>query len=170
MVTSNSARPGKRPGILELSFSLWRLIAAFGWIAAVVTVLGFFGSLWRIFDLFSHFRVQLLAGLVLVSALLLVRRELKSSIVLAIFAGVNLSTIVPLYVGQVPIAAADSFSHRALLANVSTRSGKPELLVQVIQQFKPDITRSLSISPTWPETCGAGTGRRSDRGATAPAE
>ena len=74
MVTSNSARPGKRPGILELSFSLWRLIAAFGWIAAVVTVLGFFGSLWRIFDLFSHFRLQLLAGLVLVSALLLVRR------------------------------------------------------------------------------------------------
>jgi hypothetical protein len=109
------------------------------------TVKWVFGSLWWIFDLFSHFRVQLLAGLVLVSALLLVRRELKSSIVLAIFAGVNLSTIVPLYVGQVPIPAADSFSHWALLANVSTRSGKPELLVQVIQQFKPD-TRSLSIS------------------------
>jgi hypothetical protein len=63
MATSNPARPG----ILELSVSLWRLIAAFGGIAVVVTVLGFFGSLWWIFDLFSHFRVQLLAGLVLVS-------------------------------------------------------------------------------------------------------
>jgi endonuclease/exonuclease/phosphatase (EEP) superfamily protein YafD len=149
MATSYSARPGKRPGILALSVSPWRLIAAFGGIAAVVTVLGFFGSLWWIFDLFSHFRVQLLAGLVLLSALLLVRREIKSSIALAIFAGVNLGTIVPLYVGQAPIAADDSFTHRALLANVNTRSGKPELLVQVIQQFKPDIIVLEEVDDAW---------------------
>jgi endonuclease/exonuclease/phosphatase (EEP) superfamily protein YafD len=149
MATSYSARPGKRPGLLALSVSPWRLIAAFGGIAAVVTVLGFFGSLWWIFDLFSHFRVQLLAGLVLLSALLLVRREIKSSIALAIFAGVNLGTIVPLYVGQAPIAADDSFTHRALLANVNTRSGKPELLVQVIEQFKPDIIVLEEVDEAW---------------------
>jgi hypothetical protein len=44
---------GKRPGILALSVSRSRLIATFGGIAAVVTVLGFFGSLWWIFDLFE---------------------------------------------------------------------------------------------------------------------
>jgi endonuclease/exonuclease/phosphatase (EEP) superfamily protein YafD len=110
-----------------LSVSPWRLIAAFGGIAAVVTVLGFFGSLWWIFDLFSHFRVQLLVGLVLVSALLLVRREIKLSVALAIFAGVNLGTIVPLYVGQAPIAADASFSHRALLANVRLSALEHEL-------------------------------------------
>jgi len=52
-------------------------------------------------------------------------------------------------VAKAPITAADSFSHRALLANVSTRTGQPELLVQVIRQFKPDIIVLEEVDEPW---------------------
>ncbi len=149
MTRSHPISSDPRPGILELRVSPWRLIAAFGGVASAVTVLGFFGQVWWIFDLLSHFRVQLLAGLILMSALQLVRRRIRSSIVLALFAGVNLGTLVPLYLGPDPLVSAGSLPCRALLANVSTRTGKPELLARVIEQFKPDLILLEEVDEGW---------------------
>ncbi|MHC1767007.1 MAG: hypothetical protein AB9869_22350 [Verrucomicrobiia bacterium] len=74
-------------------------MSACGAIAVLATLLGFVGRFWWACDPFCHFRVQLFAVLLAATALHLIRRDYRTSIIFTHFAVVNLSTIGPLYLG-----------------------------------------------------------------------
>lgn len=139
----------KRSRLFDLRVNVWGLVSACGAIAVLATLLGFVGRFWWVGDLFSHFRVQLFAVLLTAAALHLIRRAYRTSIVFTLFAVVNLSTIVPLYLGDAPTAPAGSVSHRAMLANVNTRLGNPRKVVAAIEQFKPDILVLEEVDEKW---------------------
>ena len=73
--------------------------------AAIATGLGFLGSLWWFFDLFSHFRVQYAIALLLAAvALVAMRRRLLGGLAILGFS-INAALIVPLYIGPAGVAA-----------------------------------------------------------------
>jgi len=129
--------------------SLSGLLTAAGVVACAATVFGFLGRLSWFVDLFSHFRVQYLFGLLGVGlALLLMRRRVTASAFL-IFACVNLGVVLPMYVGDRPAAPEGTGTLRAMLLNVNTHFGDAGRVRQVIEKAAPDILVLEEINSQW---------------------
>jgi len=112
------------------------------------TLFGFLGRFSWFLDLFSHFRVQYLLGLVILGALLFWGRRRRTAATFLAFACVNLVLVLPLYFGRqnTPPGAT---SLRAMLLNVNTRLGDPERVKDVISNANPDILVLEEISSRW---------------------
>jgi endonuclease/exonuclease/phosphatase (EEP) superfamily protein YafD len=138
-----------RHGFLSPRIRLWDLITGCGEILLVATVAGFFGDLWWVLDLFSHFRVQYFVGLAAVALVLIFGRQFKKSAFFGVVAAVNMWTLVPLYSGK-PLPPIDaSRSYRALLMNVNTQTGQPERVAQAIRQLDPDFVVLEEVNDRW---------------------
>ena len=133
----------------KLRIRSWDLVTACGAVLALATVVSFFGSFWWFLDLFSHFRVQFLVGLVSIAIVLLFRRRYQAPVIFGVFAILNLCTIAPLYFGKEPQPRAASRSYRSLLINVNTESGLPEKVADAIQQLNPDVLVLEEINDKW---------------------
>lgn len=133
----------------RLSIRPWGLLTAAGLVASVATVLGFCGPFWWLFDLFSYFRMQYFLGLSIIALLLLMPRQRKTACVFAVFAVINLGTILPLYLGQPAQARDHQIRLRAMLLNVNTRLGDPDLVAKTLRDFDPDIVVLEEISSRW---------------------
>jgi endonuclease/exonuclease/phosphatase (EEP) superfamily protein YafD len=137
-----------RANFLSLRISLVGMLMAAGSVAGAATLLGFLGRYWWFFDLFSHFRMQYLAGLITVGLLLFFVKSRKAAYAAAGLALVNLVIIVPRFFG--PGHATDGLlSHRLMLLNVNTRLGSPERVLASIQKHNPDILILEEISSAW---------------------
>jgi endonuclease/exonuclease/phosphatase (EEP) superfamily protein YafD len=134
---------------LSLRIRPWGLITAGGAILSTATVLGFFGSFWWFFDLFSHLRVQYFFGLSAVALLLLFPRRGKAFAFFGLLAIANFCTIAPLYFGKEPRPPEVSRSYRSLLMNVNTESGSPDKVAQAIKRIDPDIMVLEEINNQW---------------------
>src|SRR5882757_4383922 len=106
------ALPQKAAQLFKLRIRAWDLIIVCGGILSVATLFGFAGEAWWVLDLFSHFRLQYLFGLLAVAVLLLFPRRYKACAVFGAFAVVNLCTIAPLYFRAEPQPAKASRSYR----------------------------------------------------------
>ncbi len=140
----------KKPNdFLRPSVSVSGLLTAAGLVACAGTLFGFLGRFWWFFDLFSHFRVQYLAGLGLLGILLLPCRCRGTAA--AFFAGalVNAVCVLPLFFGADTAPPPGSRALRAMLLNVNTHTGNPALVKQVIEELAPDILVLEEISDRW---------------------
>ena len=135
--------------LFSLRIRLWDLLTACGAILSTATVLGFLGSFWWFLDLFSHFRVQYLLGLLAVVLLLLFRHRYKAPAFFGAVAIVNFCTIAPLYFGKEAQPTEASRSYRGLLMNVNTESGVPAKVAQVIRQFDADLVALEEVNDHW---------------------
>ncbi len=144
---SDDQRPYK---FLRLCVRPWGLITAAGAIACVGTFFSFLGRWSWFLDIFSHFRIQYLAGLTVIALLLLIPRHRKTALIFAAFALINLVTLLPFLIPSptTPPQEADS-TVRIILANVNSRTGKPELVAKMIHDYDPDILILEEITPTW---------------------
>lgn len=128
----------------------WGLLTAAGAWAFVGTLIGFLGCLWWPLDLFSHFRCQYLATLLLIAAILALGRQGRRALLVGGFAIPNLLVILPFYLGgTAPSGSGDSPSLRAMLLNVNTRSGDPARVARTIQDADPDFLLLEEISEEW---------------------
>ena len=125
------------------------LVIAAGVVACAATLFGFLGRYWWFFDLFSHFRVQYVIGLLVLSVLLLFGRYRRTATAFLLFACMNLTQILPLYFGGSTCGAAESPSLRAMLINVNTVSGDPARVRDVVSAASPDILVLEEISSGW---------------------
>ena len=133
------------PGFPRLS----GVLTAAGAVACAATVLGFLGRFTWFLDLFSHFRVQYLAGLGVLGVLLLIGRRPKTAVVFFVFAGINLAVVLPLYFGGQAAAPDSSGMLRAMLLNVNTRLGDPARVRDAIRDADADILVLEEISSRW---------------------
>jgi len=140
----------RRNNFLRLSCSFSGLIITAGVIVSVSTIFGFLGKYFWILDLFSNFRVQYLISLTVIAGILLFMHHKKTSITLIIFALINLILILPLYFG----GTQSAWSHevRAMLINVNSRLGNPQLVMNEINKEKPDFVVLEEINDKWFET------------------
>ncbi|MBU1105751.1 MAG: endonuclease/exonuclease/phosphatase family protein [Candidatus Riflebacteria bacterium] len=141
-----SNEPAKSFGF---SIRLRGLLKIAGFAACLTTMLGFLGQFFWILDLFSHFRVQYLIGLVILSILLLALRQHRTAILFMLFACVNLVLLLPFYFGAHNPAPAGMPTMRAMLLNVNTRLGDPVKVKQLILDTDPDIIALEEISSRW---------------------
>ncbi len=140
----------KVPDFFRFSFNAWGIIIAAGVVISISTILGFLGFLYWFLDLFSHFRVQYFIGLSIVSLLLLIPRNYnKIALCFGLLAIVNLSTILPLYLGRTTNDLNSQISQRILLLNVNTQFGSIAKVSKVIQDYNPDIVVLEEIDDKW---------------------
>ncbi len=125
------------------------LLTVAGGVSAAATLLGFLGPLSWFADLFSHFRVQYLTGLIMIGFLFFLLRCWKRAVVFLAFASVDLICILPLWFGKEQAAPDQGTARRVMLSNVNTRSGNPDKVRQVVQRAKPDILVLEEISARW---------------------
>lgn len=125
------------------------LTCACGACLSVATLLGFAGRIWWLLDLFAHFRVQYLVGLSAVVAVLLGLRRWRTAACFGLFWLVNLATVLPLYVGPRPPMAAERPVYRAMLSNVRTHGGDPELVSAAVREFDPHVLVLQEVSEEW---------------------
>lgn len=125
------------------------LVIAAGTVASAATVMGFFGRFSWFLDLFSHFRVQYLLGLLVSGFLLLIWHRRRTAIAFLALACVNLALVVPLYIKAPDGPARGARTVRAMLINVNTRLGDADRVKAVICAANPDILVLEEISSRW---------------------
>lgn len=133
----------------SLSFRPWGLLIAAGLIACLATLLGFLGRFAWVFDLFAHFRVQYMLGLLVLGVLLLIGRRRGMAAMFFAVASVNMGLVLPLYMGKQDIPPEASPPLRAMLINVNTRLGDPDRVKAVIVSADPDILVLEEIDFRW---------------------
>jgi endonuclease/exonuclease/phosphatase (EEP) superfamily protein YafD len=127
---------------------LCRLLSAAGIIATIATILGVFGSLSWFFDLFSHFRVQYMFGLLVVGILLWIARNRKTAGIFLCFAVVNMAVVFPFYFGRQSIDPKKA-PLRAMLLNVNTSLGDAARVRAVVEAETPDFLVLEEINARW---------------------
>jgi len=139
----------RKPGTPGFPFRPWGLLTAAGTVASISTVLALLGRFSWFLDLFSHFRVQYLLGLLVVAILLLFGRHYKVASVFLFFACVNAGFVLPLYFGKQPLPAEATPIVRVMLLNVNNRGGDPERVGDMVVAVDPDILVLQEISARW---------------------
>jgi endonuclease/exonuclease/phosphatase (EEP) superfamily protein YafD len=134
-----------------LKIRFWGLISAASFLACVATVLGFLGQ-WAWFcELFSHFRVQYLVGLLVLSLLLLVGKHKKVAVLCFVVAMINLFCVLQLFLFRPNVSTWEYpfKNHRAMLINVHSEMGDPELVMDVIREQKPELLVLEEVTESW---------------------
>lgn len=129
------------------------LLVAMGAVATAATLLGFLGSFWWFFELFSHFRVQYASGLLLVGTALLLLRRPRTGLSFLAIASVNAAVIIPLYLGAAD-ASAGGGRLRLVSMNVHTQLGDPERVRREVLQWMPDVIVLLEVNQRWARRLG----------------
>ena len=125
------------------------MLTAAGVVAAAGTVLGFLGAWSWFFDLFAHFRVQYLWGLMLIGTGCLMSRKRIWATLFIGMAMVNLAYILPFYFGKPAPHGYTTAPMRAMLINVNTVTGDPQKVIEAIRAHNPDFVVLQEISARW---------------------
>ncbi|MFQ5989281.1 MAG: endonuclease/exonuclease/phosphatase family protein [Candidatus Methylomirabilales bacterium] len=133
---------------LRFPVTPWGLLAAVTVVACSITVVGFLGRLWWLFELTSHFRPQYFLFLLGSAFLFLFGRKQRAAILAIVFALINLSLIIPLYFGS-PTIHAEGRTFRAVLANLSTSNQAHGKLEKFIRSVEPDFMVLLEVNQAW---------------------
>lgn len=141
--------PEKLSSFFGVSLRPWGLLTAAGVVGCAATLFGFLGRFSWFLDLFSHFRVQYLFGLLVLGLLLLFGHRRKMAVTFLAFATVNLVPILPLYFGRQDMPADGAPALRAMLINVNTDLGDAVRVGDAISAADPDILVLEEISARW---------------------
>ena len=145
------------PGSVN-KLSLSGLLSAAVFIAAVGSVLGFFGAWCWFFDLFAHFRVQYFFGFLVISAWHLFQRKRAWALAFLALSVLNLAAILPFYL---PRAMLDDISAPftltlkkgrppcAMLMNVNRDYGSPRKVLAAVRTHQPDFVVLEEIDQQW---------------------
>jgi endonuclease/exonuclease/phosphatase (EEP) superfamily protein YafD len=134
---------------LSMSIRPWGLLTAAGIAASVGTILGFLGRFSWFLDLFSHFRVQYMLGLLALGVVLFIGRRRRTATAFLVLACVNLVPVLPLYLGKPKMPDKATPALRAMLLNVNTRLGDANRVRAVVSDADPDILVLEEISSAW---------------------
>jgi len=114
---------------------------------AVATLLGFLGRFFWVFDLFSHFRVQLFQlGLVLIG-ISIWKKNNRQLVCWILLACLNYAVVLPLYFGKPPVATEQPA--RAMLMNLNADNGNTEQVLNAIKTSDPDLLLLEEVTPSW---------------------
>ena len=142
-MTSNFIKKKKMP------FGM--VLTAAGAMLGILTLTGFLGKFWWVFDLTAHFRVQYFIALGILTSIYLFLGKYQLASFWAILSLANLSVIVPLYFGSTPkpIEAESIQSYRALLLNVNTANRNFEDVRKFLKQCNADFIVLEEVNLTW---------------------
>ncbi len=94
---------------------------------------------------------QYFAGLLVVAVLCGFGRRWKSAAAFFLFAGINFAIVWPWLRVDQTLAQTDGIPVRAMLINVNTHSGDPELVRAELEHWSPTVVVLEEISESWVE-------------------
>ncbi len=115
--------------------------------AAIASLMGLCGSLWWVFDLANHFRVQYLLVLVLGAWLATIARRYALLAMALVFVLVNAWMVAPCLAPRPRPPAGDRL--RVLFVNVHTANRDTERVARLIQRTHADVVGLLEINDRW---------------------
>ena len=122
-------------------------------VVIAVTLFGFFGRIWWVFELFSHFRVQYcLAMFVLGLVFLLSGEPIPGGVAMA-FALLNMALIAPLY-ARVNTQMASGERYRLLHVNLNTANPHHAKVRRFTQEVSPDLVVLIEVDQGWLDDLG----------------
>lgn len=152
MSADPAAQPGRRRSRRLASWrAIWCLLWLAGYAAALATVLGMLGAHAWVLDLFTHFRVQYAAILLVVIPVQAWRRRWLLLTPLAAALLVNALTVAPLYM-PAPHDAAEPGPRVELLSfNVNLHNPRMDEVLAYLQaaQPAPDVIAVLEVPAHW---------------------
>jgi endonuclease/exonuclease/phosphatase (EEP) superfamily protein YafD len=122
-----------------------------GIVVSATTIIGFLGSVWWFFELFSHFRVQYLLSLIPISLLLLLGRKFRVALAFGLCAALNLAFILPYYIAAGDVRSTKEPSIRVVSINVNTANKRYDLVKQYILETNPDLFLLVEVDSGWLE-------------------
>jgi endonuclease/exonuclease/phosphatase (EEP) superfamily protein YafD len=135
---------------MKTHVSFCRLIIATGILSCLITLAGFAGNFWWIFELATHFRVQYALALGAFVIILLQMRQGRWATIFGAFALLNTVVIAPTFWSDnlTARAAGDKLPVlRALLANVNVNNRDHERIRRAILELDPDVVVLLEATP-----------------------
>ena len=127
---------------------VWDLLWFVSLLGFAGTIAGFLGSLWWVFDLASHFRVQEFFFFALATLLFLFGKQKKKAAVSAVAMVINLVLILPLY-SVASSSDSDGRVYRALLMNLDRSNQAHEKVLAYIKLVKPDFMILEEVTDAW---------------------
>jgi endonuclease/exonuclease/phosphatase (EEP) superfamily protein YafD len=119
--------------------------------AAGLLSLGYLGWLHPAFDSFSHFRLHLAAGLLLLSPLLLALKFRLEALAALVFAVSAAATTFELPGAPTPAADPAAATYRLLHMNLRFDHEEPQRALSLVGQLRPDVITLNEVSPMWQE-------------------
>jgi len=119
-------------------------------LAGVGTLAGFLARWhWRL-ELFSHFRMQYLGGLVVLALLFGALKRFHWATAAGLLALINLTLIAPLYLPAHPFQnPPETPTYRVFLMNVLTRNPEKEAVLRLIEAADPDFIVLVEVDQKW---------------------
>src|SRR5262245_23267651 len=118
-------------------------------VGCVCTLTGFAGSLWWMFDITSHFRIQYAFGLTLMAGLFGLARKPVATGVLLTFAVLNWALVIPqCWFGREHETSAGK-TLRVMQMNVHTENTRHDLVATYIREKKPDLIALEEVNAEW---------------------
>ena len=125
-----------------------RALAVAGAVAMIAALLPLAARLAWVFDLFTHFRVQLIAALVALIVVFAVRRAYRWCLALGVSAAINAVPLVPyLSLAAAPVAAMPTLS--LLAVNVRYDNSESTNLLASIAEADPDVVLLVEFTDDW---------------------
>ncbi|HEX7062202.1 MAG TPA: endonuclease/exonuclease/phosphatase family protein [Woeseiaceae bacterium] len=155
-VTSGVARLGSGERRRTPRFD--RLLLGAAVLALVVTAVSFLARAAWLFELFTHFRLQLAAGAMLLLACAVVRRRLFAAVLAALaFAanGLPLLPWLPAAHASLAAGANGGTELRIMSANVYYRNFDYAALLEQVRAVDPDVLGLLEVDRDWLEGLSA---------------
>lgn len=125
------------------------MLSVGGFVVCIFTICGFAGRLWWFFELFSHFRLQYLIILGIVSIPLLLGRSFRVAAIFGLCAALNFAFILPYYVSAGRIAPTNSTVLRAISINVNTANKRYDLVKRYVDENSPDFLLLVEVDEGW---------------------
>jgi endonuclease/exonuclease/phosphatase (EEP) superfamily protein YafD len=139
----------------SLQIRPWGLLTAFGFLAGLGTIAGFFGQYAWWMDLGSHFRAQYAVFFALLTACYALGKKNRWAFGALCLAFVNAVPVAMFLLPRATAEPASSASFRAMLINVNTERGSPSRVIASVTSENPDIVVLEEISDKWVEALGS---------------
>jgi endonuclease/exonuclease/phosphatase (EEP) superfamily protein YafD len=134
--------------LFKLSFSSSTIAA--GEIASLLTLTGYLGGFFWLFDITSHFKMQYLVCLAVICGLLIYFKKYRWSAVFSIFLIFNLMEIAPLYFHSSPVPPGDGrISLKIMCMNVHTGNQEYATAISRVLEESPDILILEEVDNIW---------------------
>ncbi len=141
-------------GLLSYKVSFGFLARLAGYSAAAAMILGCFGSVSWLLDLFSHFQMQYFPILLFASAYLAFKKCRIEALVMTLFLTANFAGIAGFYFSR-DRSPENGTPVRIMLSNVYTANSSYDLLRNLVTEEDPDIIVLEEISREWLDNIGA---------------
>jgi len=120
----------------------------------MLTIFGFFGQLWWVFDLVSHFRIQYFMVLVVLVIFFVKAKRWKSAVVGAIFGVANFMLISP-YIGTIiPVTEEGQSQIRILSMNLNHNNSSYKKVKLIIRKTQPSVLVLQELDNSWENGLG----------------